>query len=229
MFKIVFLTIVFLSVTCSKAQRKDYYADVDYKNYKSQEEFNELLDFEKIDYRKLAAVIFHASNEQRFLQGKSTLKYQEELEITSFYHAKDMVENDYFSHTAKTASRKTPKERALLAGITNPYIAENLASTFAFEYESGKAVYKIAEGKYSYSTTGPILPNRSYLTLAIAVVQQWMDSPSHRASLLEDKAVSMGCAGFFDTKSKFDFPKFKLVQSIQLYKEVIPGSRKDDF
>lgn len=229
MLKFFFICVLFLLCNCSVAQQKNYYQNINHNNYKQQAIFKKELDFDKIDYRKLAAVIFHASNEQRFLQGKSVLKYVEELEITSFYHAKDMVERGYFSHTAKSSARKTPKERALLAGITNPFIAENIATTFAFEYKSGKLVYKISEGKYSYSTNGPILPTRTYLSLAVAVVQQWMDSPGHRASLLDDKAMSMGCGGYFDTKSKLDFPKFILVQSIQLYKDIIPGKRKDDF
>ena len=58
-----------------------------------------------------------------------------------------MAELNFFSHSSKIKKRKEPEDRAKIAGVTNPFIAENIAKT-------------------------PLYPQDTYLSLSKKIVTQ---------------------------------------------------------
>lgn len=88
-------------------------------------------------------------------------------------HSISMAKNDFFDHfNKKEKKRRSPENRAKLAGIVNPKLGENIS----------------AIGGRSFG---------SYLALADHLVQGWIDSPSHRKTLYSKNALQLGCGVYY--------------------------------
>jgi uncharacterized protein YkwD len=210
---------------------EDDYAAVTVDDFRKEARFLERLDFTDIDYPRLHAAIFYATNEIRLKRGLTYLEYAPELERSAFGHARRMAEKNFFSHTDSTDRRyATPNDRGRLAGIANPFLAENIADTFAIAYAAGKNVYPRsgAKGSFSYAPDGPLLPPHTYLSFADDVLKIWMNSSGHRANILSTNALQLGCGTYLYYKSSFyGMPMFKAVQNFQWYHKIEPGEAED--
>lgn len=195
------------------------------ENFRTYAPFGKTIDAEKPDYALLDAAVYFVTNEARVKQGKRAVPYHPRLEKTAFDYAREMVAKDFFSHEhpSDPAQRK-PSDRGKLAGIKNASLAENIAENFAIQYEAGKSVYVMdpAKGIFSYtSPDGPAIPMHTYLSLAQALVDQWMKSPGHRANILSDNNRSFGCGVYFFRDKKFNnMLKVKAVQVFQWFEDV---------
>jgi len=112
----------------------------------------------------------------------------------------------------------------------NPFIAENIATHFGIKYKPRTPVYRLdtEKGTFSYQPGGALIPNHTYLSFAEVIVAQWLDSPPHRANLLSQDAVQLGCgAYFFRDQSFYNMPTFVATQNFQLYEKIIPGKATD--
>ncbi|HEQ71887.1 MAG TPA: CAP domain-containing protein, partial [Spirochaetia bacterium] len=190
----------------------------------------ERIDFAAVDYPRLDAVIFYATNEIRRKHDLSFLPYRPELERAAFHHAKRMVEKRFFSHTDSTAAnRRSPNDRGKLAGIANPFLAENIAESFGIAYTGGRSVYPRGEpGAFSYTAQGALIPPHTYLSFADDLLELWMNSSGHRANILSSNALFLGCGAYYYTDSSFfGMPKFKAVQNFQWFKEIEEGPVTD--
>ncbi|NJK87126.1 MAG: CAP domain-containing protein [Bacteroidales bacterium] len=203
---------------------QDYY-QLTVQNFRKDNLLNQPIDFEKIDLQRIHAAIFFVTNEQRVKHKLSVLDHSALLEKAAFMHAQDMVEKDFFSHENKFSRKKlTPNDRGKLVGISNPYIAENIAETFGLEYIPETQVYVKGAGQFSYSKNGNPIPPHTYLTFADALVLLWMNSPGHRKNILSEKALQLGCGVYYFKDKKFnEMPTFKAAQSFQWYEPVKTG------
>jgi uncharacterized protein YkwD len=221
MHKIYLGTFTFLiSIHLVCAQSNEYlYTKVDYNNFREYKPFSKVIVFEDIDYKLMHAAIFHATNEIRNKRKLSILTYHKLLEEAAVLHAKDMVKDNFFSHTnAKSKKKRTPNDRGALVGIPNPYIAENIAEAFGIQYKSNTKVYIQGEQKFSYTVDGPVIPPHTYLTFADYVLESWMNSKGHRENILSKHALQLGCGAYYYTHTNFnDMPSFKVVQNFQWY------------
>ncbi len=157
----------------SKQWTYDMYKTVGHTNFRKNVLFQQSFSSSKPDIPLLNAALFFMTNEQRQLAGVYLLDYHPACEIAAFQHSKSMVEKDFFSHTNyKQSDRSSTVLRAMLAGITNPSIAENIA----YNYTSG-------------STT--------YLDVADKLITQWMNSSGHRSNILSKQAHQLGCGVYF--------------------------------
>lgn len=148
------------------------YQRLNHKNYQQEPSFNERIDLKKPDYRRLNALLFFMVNEQRSRLGLSILAHHETLEIAAFRHSESMIVKNFFSHkNPKEADRRTSEHRARLAGVANPYIAENIAY-------------------FSNSNT------QTYKSVAMKLMGQWMASPGHKANILSKEGLQLGCGVF---------------------------------
>ncbi|NJO01417.1 MAG: CAP domain-containing protein [Bacteroidia bacterium] len=152
------------------------YQTTDHSNFRKNKRFEQKINADAVDYALLNACIFFLTNEQRVKENKSVLSYAAPLEVAAWHHARRMAEEDFFGHEdPKSSQRKTTDKRARLAGISNPYIAENVA---------GRS----------------FLSNVTYLALAEGFMEQWMNSPGHRSNILSDKALQLGSGAFTNGK-----------------------------
>ena len=203
------------------AQQPDYYREITLENYRQQKAFNETIDFNSPDLIRLNAVLFFATNEVRVKQKLPVLEHSYRLEEAAAMHSCDMITQDFFSHfNPANRKKKTPNDRAGLAGILNPYVAENIAEEFGLEYKSGSNVYEMGEGQFSYLPEGKLIPARTYLSLAESLIDRWMHSPEHKKNILSPDALELGCGTCFFTDVKFnDMPTFMATQNFQWYEK----------
>jgi uncharacterized protein YkwD len=124
------------------------------------------------DNAVMDAAIGYATNAERVRHGLKPLNLHASLAQAAATHAERMARLNFFSHQdPHEAARKAPGDRAKLAGIKKPFIAENIAQSHA-----------TAGG-------GRTLSHRA---LAQGIVTQWMNSPGHRANILSASGLQMG-------------------------------------
>ncbi len=205
------------------------YTSATLENFRSHPDLVRTISPETPDYRSIHAAIFFVTNEVRKKHNLVPLEYSRNLETSAYQHAKHMVDGDFFSHTnPRDAARKDPEGRARLAGILNPHIAENIAISFAIRYKSGASIYPRENGGFSYTPGGEIIPAHSAITFADAVVEQWMNSPGHRANILSPKARALGAGVYlYRDAGAMNMRKLKAVQNFQWFDPVRTGPAKD--
>lgn len=152
------------------------------------------IDPQKVDHEFLAAAIFQETNQRRRENRLPLLRRDVRLDAAARMHAADMARDDYLSHTnPHRRDRRTPSDRAHLAGFKFRFLAENVATHFAIQYASGRTVYPVPVGTgYSYRPDGPPIPRHSYRSFAAALLDQWMNSPGHRRNILSDEPALFG-------------------------------------
>lgn len=228
---LLFVALLFSAGFAQTGWHHSDYKNTTYKNFRDHPLFSQTIDFARIDYPLLNAAIFFAANEARVHNGRKPLAFALELERPAFLHAKSMAEQSFFSHeNPYDKTRKMPEQRAKLAGIKNPFVAENIATRSGIVYAPNTPFYLIDEnqGTFSYSSGGPIIPNHTYLSFAEAIVKQWLDSPGHRRNLLSKDALQLGCGAYFYRDPDFhNMPNFKAVQNFQLFREIVAGKAAD--
>ncbi len=215
----LFLILTFIPQVLLPNWQISEYRTKTYENFRSYHGFNRVIDEKNVDYPLLNAAVFYVTNEVRVRQGRKPLEYAPELEKSAWLHSKEMVEKNFFSHKNPFVPRKrTPEQRGGLAGIKNPKIAENIATGFGIVYTAGRPVYNRGSGRFSYTPTGKILPNHTYLSLAEALVRQWMNSPGHRRNILSKNGIQLGCGVYFYRDRRFNnMLKCKATQNFQWF------------
>lgn len=154
------------------------------------------------DFREplLSAAIFHETNRRRKMHHLPALRFHAKVRAASLGHARQMAKENHLSHgRSKQPPNSAPHERLVAQGLRPAFSAENVASNFILQYESGRPYYaRQEEGRtvFSYEPGGQPLSFRTYLTLAETVVTQWMKSPSHSKNILamEPEYLGIGCA-----------------------------------
>ena len=210
--------------------RHSDYDKITHKNFRGNALFTLTLDFERLDYPLLHAAIFFVTNETRVKNKRLPLTFALALERAAYHHSKRMVEQNFFSHENPfDKTRKTSQQRAQLAGIKNPMLAENIATHFGIQYQANSPFYPVdpLKGTFSYEPGGTLIPPHTYLSFAEAIVKQWMDSPGHRENILNRQALQLGCGAYFYYGEFHNMPKFKATQNFQLFRVIVPGRATD--
>ncbi len=216
LFSLCFFSICFHAVVSQSSWKAEMYEQYDHESFASFAPANQRIDFNNIDYALLNAAIFFETNRQRVLNGVAPGNYAVALEKIAFEHSYDMVRLDFFSHTSVVPEKADMSDRMASVGVSNSAGGENIAITFGIEYEAGRSVYSPStngSSYFSYEYRGAPILNCTYNSLAKAALVQWMNSPGHRANILNGYAF-MGCGGFLQPIASIDdFPKFKLTQN----------------
>ncbi len=217
--QIVFLIVV--TSTASSFSGKDAgwsaddYVRHSFRTFTRLAAIRQRIDFTKIDYPLLHAAIFYQTNLARQRYNRPLLEHLPALEHTAFEHSQDMVRYDFFSHHSPVSGKHTLRERVFASGLVLPTLGENIANVSGLEYQSGRPVFTPPRngGYFSYAPNGPPLKNRTYLDLAIIVVDELMGSRGHRENILDPRFKYLGTgAAFFKEKKFYDMPYFKVTQ-----------------
>lgn len=198
---VFFINMSFISYSSTSSEqvwKREMYLQVNLSNFRKQAIFHQKIDFEDIDYGLMNACLYFLTNEQRVQQGLKPLNYAAQLEIAAWHHSKQMHQSDFIAHiNPKNIHRKTKDQRGRLAGISNPFITENLASRKG------------------------LLGGNTYLEVAEIFVKQWINSPSHSKNIFSDKAVQMGCGLYTDGKNWY------ATQCFQWFRPITPCTAHD--
>jgi uncharacterized protein YkwD len=175
----------------------------------------EQIDADHLDRELVAATIWRETNAIREKHGLQALGYCAPCRRAAQEYSDDMVRRDFFlaDHGHPDKSRATPRLRMDAAQLVNATgWGENIAVTFALQYKSGRPFYlpEKAGDPYLDEHQKPLLPH-SYQSFAQSVVEQWMNSPHHRANILDKDWTHFGAA-CTSYREKDGFPKLKCTQ-----------------
>jgi len=192
------------------------YEQYNYETFALIEKTNNRIDMKHIDYPLLHAAVFYETNKQRVLNKKLEFKHSPALEKAAKNHSDDMVTYDFFSHESKVKGKRNMSDRLALVGITQCYTGENIAYTFGIEYKAGKSVYSPVQngGYFSYTYKGKPIEIHTYLGLAKEVVNNWMNSPGHKANILNKNFSYLGTgAAHYQDSDFYNMDNFKFTQN----------------
>lgn len=207
-----------------KLPEKNPYSAYDYHSFRNESVFKELINFDKIDFQRIDAVIFYLTNEIRVKYKLNTLTYAIELENSAMMHARDMIRGGFFSHINETdVKKKTPNDRAKLCNVANPLLAENIIEGYGLQYKSNETAYLRGKGKFSRTPDGELIKVHTYLSFGETLLTGWMNSKDHKKNILSKDALQLGCGAAYFADPEFnDMPSFKVVQNFQWYKPITP-------
>ncbi len=217
MTKLALISILSLFIQIINGQT--IYEELNHRNFRESEKLQRKINPEDFNPELLNAAIFFATNEIRAKKNLSVLKYNPLLAKAATIHSKDMVKGNFFNHTNnKNKKHREPEDRAKAAGISNPKIAENIIEGFLIVYSSGEKVNPGEKGEFFDPKTQKQLPFHTYISLADQLMKNWMNSKGHRANILSDEALELGCGTAFYYRTDFnDMPAIKTTQNFQWF------------
>jgi uncharacterized protein YkwD len=175
---------------------KEMYEKYNWQSFYGYKPANETIDIKNIDYALLNAAVFYVTNYFREKNNLAPFKHNENLESAASGHSTDMVNFDFFSHKSPVKNKEQFVERMKAAGVTRfAEAAENIAQNYIFNYESGRGYFGKYVGEnpdFTYSN-GEKVKIHTYLTLAQALLAQWMRSKGHRENILNRNLSHLGC------------------------------------
>lgn len=170
--------------------------DLSWNNFSRLEAARKEIDLRKPNTNLLLSAVFHATNAQRVQHGLKPLRYDKRAERAAALQSGIMRDTGRISHeNPHSRNYRTLEDRAKAARLDFRLIAENLATAFGYNYESGRSFYTRKErGKevFSYKPRGEPIRPHTYISFAEALVDGWMRSPGHRKNILLKEAEFIG-------------------------------------
>ncbi|QDK81808.1 CAP domain-containing protein [Spirosoma sp. KCTC 42546] len=161
------------------------------------------IDLEKPDTLLLDIALFQATNEARRQAGLTLLQYDLALYQAAQKHAQSMIAYNYYGHeNFHSLSELTPMKR--IDNQTKQFwrIAENIGQYQTIDTPEWFCVRlnkRTHQYEYLDSQTRQIFQPHTYAGYARYAVTQWLNSPHHRANLLNPLFTHVGCAGRLST------------------------------
>lgn len=183
--------------------------------------------FVKLDL--LNAAIFWQTNRERLKHNLGLFQYHKKLEQMATLQSSQMREHNFFDHENKFDSRyRTLSDRLESVKDENfngfMSYAENIADcpvikaneSFTYSFKNGIV--------HLYSMDGKEILPFTYSEMAKSVVDAWMNSPGHRANILNPTYCYLGCGCVpYEKKSNgYSITYFKLTQNFG--GELVPPS-----
>ncbi len=155
----------------------------------------EKIDVSALDRALLAAAVFHETNRVRARLGLKLFEPLEQLDDAAETQATIGALFRPPSHTNPFPLIATPLDRVKQTGLKAARVAENIALLTVYDAPSGTRFYHRKDDPWLRSSkTGELLQYHSYRSIAVAVVDAWMNSPGHRANIVEPALTHLGCA-----------------------------------
>ena len=137
--------------------------------------------------------IIEYTNRERAAEGRTLLSHDPAISDISREHSKNMAKSGEFEHII---DGDDPNDRALDAG----YDCRAYFHDGSYSYGLGENIALLPKvNRWLYDPSGPVGTTwsvlsfyRSESSMAEAVVQIWMDSPEHRAGLMEPLSRRIG-------------------------------------
>lgn len=148
-------------------------------------------DAPRLDLLQLERDVQERANAERIAQGLRTLAWSDSIATVARHHSEDMARRDFFDH--RNPDGLDPSQRARVVGLRCEIVegssvwrgfAENLFYTQRFStattttFGGGRT-----ETTYHWKSAGD---------LAAESIRQWMNSPGHRANLLQPRSRRAG-------------------------------------
>ncbi len=151
-----------------------------------------------LDRDLLAAAILHETNRVRQRLGLPRFVHVSKLdEAADLKAAGGAVQLD-LRHENPLPLTATPAERVRYTGLAYREVSENIARLALLDLPAGSTQVGVRprEGRAEYFRldTGATVVNSTYARFAAMVVEAWMNSPPHRANIVNRDLTALGCA-----------------------------------
>tara|TARA_Y100000589_G_scaffold63902_1_gene55374 strand:- start:2302 stop:2988 length:687 start_codon:yes stop_codon:yes gene_type:complete len=176
----------------------NYYTSDDSADFLSDENLKNRIDLLNLDLHFLNAAVFHLTNIERSNADLPLFGFHENLYKSAAIHSESMNEHDYFDHINRIQKKwRTPKDRILYFDSSYRSLAENILENNLLEHKGDVLEYrtvKNSDGTLLFlDLNGQEIKYGTYLFIAKRLVLQWMNSPPHRANILDVNLRLLGC------------------------------------
>ena len=152
----------------------------------AQSQLDQEINARNFQPRLLAYAIFEETNHARDSLGYPLFKNDAVLDTAANYQAYRMQqENDMQHNWRRDRKFGNLQKRIETLGGGFKAMGENIARNFILKVEDGEYYFLDKLGK-AIDKDGNRIPNKSYRDLAKETVEDWLNSPGHRANLLGD-------------------------------------------
>ncbi|MDE3027842.1 MAG: CAP domain-containing protein, partial [Paracoccaceae bacterium] len=150
----------------------------------------------------LDRLILSEVNYARCQQGRPPLTSAPLLRQAGLSHSRWMVQSGIFSHDGGPHGLATLEERINSTGIPYHLAAENIATVHQFRLDNVRVVPGKGTCEF-HDMQGHLIARQTYASLAHTVVTNWMNSPGHRANLLNPQLREVGTGTAYKTDGAF--------------------------
>lgn len=202
------------------AKNIDYYSTYDQNTFWGVEGLSKKITQSYIDTSLLDAAIFWSTNQERVKYGLKPFLFHNKLREMAILHSEQMRTHSFFGHENVYDVRYqtlTDRLEAVKDEKFNGFYcyAENIAdypvikANESFTYTTKNGI------SHMYSLNGKEIFPFTYVEMAKYVVDGWMNSPGHRANILNPDYLYLGCgcAPYEDSKCGCSITYFKLTQN----------------
>lgn len=194
------------------------YSVYDYSSFEKLKTANQIVDLYHPDNHLLNAAIFYATNKIRVKKNLPQFSFSPELRNAAWLQAIAMEENDFFSHVNLSEPEiRSLEDRVAYFGYDWSSLTENIATEFLLRYvDNDRYTWDEKNGTYRfYDEDQHEITARTYLEVAEAIVQSWMNSPPHKKQILNKDYTELGCgaAVISNTLNSLTIPQLYGVQT----------------
>ncbi|MBX3737623.1 MAG: CAP domain-containing protein [Candidatus Didemnitutus sp.] len=176
-------------------------------------ELTDPIDAARLDQALLARAIFDETNRVRVQLGRKPFAREPKLDEAADTQANIGALFRPPSHTNPFPLIATPADRVRFAGLDPLRVSENIALLSIYDVPRNTSVYWLKnDSTLRDSRTGGPVRLHTYASFAKAIVGEWMNSPGHRANIVDEKLRYLGCA-VRASKSKDDMDMIFAVQA----------------
>lgn len=161
-------------------------------------EARERVVFEDFNQALMRAAIFHETNRVRRQLGLVPFVHMPKLDEAADLKAAIGVVQSELTHDNPLPLTATPADRVRTVGLSYRQVAENIARLGLFDLPSGVSQVGVRQRagrtEFYHLNTKQIVQLRTYADFARMVVTSWMNSPGHRAHIVNPELSALGCA-----------------------------------
>lgn len=144
------------------------------------------------DQALFGEAVLRVSNAARRANGVAPLRLDAGLMRAASDHARNMARLRTLSHALPVQGQADLAERMRRQSLRFRLGAENIARDKVLRL-LGRPIAAAYDGcRFTYGDTGRPVPRHTYASLAEQVVNRWLASPPHRASLLSKRFSRLG-------------------------------------
>jgi uncharacterized protein YkwD len=164
-------------------------------DFERQPDLDERIEAARFDRKLMAQAIFHETNRVRLKLGLPVFRSLPKLDEAADLEAAVGKVYQPPSHTNPFPMIGTPFQRVQYVGLKIGQVAENIALLSIYETNAGVGMV-IREGRRHFldPETHAELQRATYRWFAREVVRNWMESPGHRANIVNPSLAYLGCS-----------------------------------
>ncbi|MFT3973539.1 MAG: CAP domain-containing protein [Amaricoccus sp.] len=154
--------------------------------------FDVAVSLDAPDQQLFGEAVLRYSNAARAASGRAPLRLDAGLSQAASDHARNMARLRTHSHVLPVKGQRDLKQRIHRQSLSFRLAAENIARDKVFRL-LGRPISVAHDGcRFTDGDTGAPVPRHTYASLAQQVVNRWLASPPHRASLLSKNYTRLG-------------------------------------